>query len=351
MTDCRLRITDYPKISIIILNWNGWEDTIECLESLCQITYPNYEVIVVDNGSEDESIEKLREYCDGKIRVQSKFCHYDPGNKPTRIVEYTREEAEAGGGKEAEIANLPSNRKLIIIKNEKNYGFAEGSNIGMRYALKVSAPNYILLLNNDTVVDKEFLSELVKVAESDERIGIVGPKTGYYDDPEKVWSVGGKINLFTGSIKNVGAGEPCINFEGIKTVDFVSGCSLLIKTEVVRKIGLLDSQYFLYLEETDWNIRAHKHGYISAINCDVRILHKAGVSVEKVKDINYYYFTRNRLILTQKHGGIIHFLTFIPLFLMKFIAQFSFNFLKGEFTRCKYMVEGVKDFVNRSRDL
>jgi GT2 family glycosyltransferase len=88
-----------PKVSIIILNWNGWEDTIECLESLYQITYSNYDVIVVDNGSEDESIEKTKEYAEGKIRVESKFFEYSSENKPIKIIEYTREEAEAGGGR------------------------------------------------------------------------------------------------------------------------------------------------------------------------------------------------------------------------------------------------------------
>ena len=115
-----------PKVSIIILNWNGWKDTIECLESLYQISYPNYDVLVVDNGSEDESIEKIKEYAEGKAKVESKFFEYNPENKPIKIIEYTREDAEAGGGKEKEIMDLPSNRKLIIIKNEKNYGFAGG---------------------------------------------------------------------------------------------------------------------------------------------------------------------------------------------------------------------------------
>ena len=81
ITDNRLRIANYPRVAIIILNWNGWEDTIECLESLYQITYPNYDVIVVDNGSEDESIEKIKEYCEGEIKVESKFFECNPINK------------------------------------------------------------------------------------------------------------------------------------------------------------------------------------------------------------------------------------------------------------------------------
>ncbi|MFV9677706.1 MAG: glycosyltransferase family 2 protein [Methanosarcinales archaeon] len=86
------------KVSIIILNWNGWQDTIECLESVYQITYPRYDVIVLDNGSGDESIEKINEYCKGKIEVESKFFEYSSENKPIKIIEYTREDAEAGGG-------------------------------------------------------------------------------------------------------------------------------------------------------------------------------------------------------------------------------------------------------------
>ena len=98
------------KVLIIILNWNGWRDTIEYLESLYQITYPNYDVIVVDNGSEDESIEKIKEYCEGKIKVESKFFGYPNENKLIKSIEYTRDEAEVGGGKEKEIEDLSSKK-------------------------------------------------------------------------------------------------------------------------------------------------------------------------------------------------------------------------------------------------
>jgi len=136
----------------------------------------------------------IKEYAEGNIVVESTFFEYSSENKPIRIIEYTREEAEAGGGKEEEIADLSSNRRMIIIKNEKNYGFAEGNNIGMRYALKALNPDYVLLLNNDTLVDKEFLGELAKVAESDEKIGIVGAVNYYYDDPRRIWYSGGMMN-------------------------------------------------------------------------------------------------------------------------------------------------------------
>jgi len=109
-----------PRVSIIILNWNGWEDTVECLESLYQITYKNYDLILVDNGSEDNSVDRIKEYCKGKIKVKSRFFEYSDKNKPIKIkiIEYTRDEVEninEGGIEDFE--DLPSNRKLIVIKN------------------------------------------------------------------------------------------------------------------------------------------------------------------------------------------------------------------------------------------
>ncbi|MCE5214153.1 MAG: glycosyltransferase, partial [Methanobacterium sp.] len=102
-----------PKVTIVIVNWNGWEDTIECLKSLYHVNYTNFNIIIVDNHSQDDSVKKIKDYIE--------------------------------------------NKKLILIVNDENYGFAEGNNIGIRYAQKNFNPDYILLLNNDTIVDKEFL--------------------------------------------------------------------------------------------------------------------------------------------------------------------------------------------------
>ncbi len=124
-----------PRVSIIILNWNGWRDTIECLESVFQIDYPNYYVIIVDNGSENESLVKIKDFCLGKIQNPSSLFKYSLDNKPVKVLDYTRQDAESGGGNEDLISYLPSNKRLILIKNEKNYGFSEGNNIAIRYAL------------------------------------------------------------------------------------------------------------------------------------------------------------------------------------------------------------------------
>ena len=277
------------RVSIVILNWNGWEDTIECLESLYQISYPTYDVIVVDNGSADESIQKIRDYCESKIKVKSEFFEYDPDNKPINHIEYTKAEVEVG--KEHEIADLPSNRKLILLKNEKNYGFAGGANIGMMYALKVLKPDYVLLLNNDTSVDQEFLSELIKVAESDEKIGFVGCKS-FYPNGE-IQDTGAFIkpyNLFGVGVKNKVSNN-------IKAVDYISGAALLIKSEVIDEVGLLDEKFFpAYFEESDWSIRAKRNGYKCIYNPKATLIHRVSATAKKLKpDWLYYVWEKNRL--------------------------------------------------------
>jgi len=158
------------KVAIVILNYNGWQDTIECLESVYQIDYPNYDVILVDNASSEDSIVKIKEYCDGKIKVESKFFEYNPNNKPIMVAEYEKNELE-DCSIDPDFRNLPSNRKLILIKNDRNYGFAGGNNIGVRFAMKYLKPEFILFLNNDTVVDEKFLMSLVGKIKDNSIIG------------------------------------------------------------------------------------------------------------------------------------------------------------------------------------
>ncbi len=314
-----------PRVSIIILNWNGWRDTIECLESLYQITYPDYDVIVVDNGSVDESIEKIKEYCEGKIEVNSRFFEYSDKNKPIIIIEYPREEAESCGSNEKEIADLPSNRKLILIKNEKNYGFAEGNNIAMRYALTSFNPDYILLLNNDTVVDKGFLTELVKIADNDE-IGFTGPKTYYYNFNGRrdiINFAGGKLNMWKGKSHHIGGTEIDIGqHDNVRKVDYIEGSCMLVRKEIFTKIGLLDPKYFAYWEETDWCMRGHRAGYKLVYAPKSKIWHKVSSSVNSKTKI--YYLTRNRFWFMEKYATKSQFFSFLLYFF-----GFQFWFISG----------------------
>lgn len=319
----------YPKVSIVILNWNGWKDTVECLESLFQITYPNYDVIVTDNYSEDDSIVKIQEWTEGQIPVESKFVMYNKKKKPIKYIEYTREEAEKGGGKEEVIKDIPSNQHFILIKNEKNYGFAEGNNIAIRYSLKALKPDYILLLNNDVVVDKEFLNELVKVAESSVKIGIVGAVNYCYDYPKRIWYSGGIINWpkckLTDITRNkIDKGQ----FKKIRDVDEVAGSSLLIKTEVIYKIGLLYPNYFFFFEETEWCVKAKKNNYTVYANLNSKIWHKGSVSANTIHGFSEYYLTRNRFIFMQRNANSLQLIAFlIYFFVIQFIYDMSYFFI------------------------
>lgn len=309
----------YPKVAIIILNWNGWKDTIECLESVYQVNYPNYEVIVVDNNSTDDSIQRIKNYAMGSIKVNSKFVKYNPNNKPIHILEYTKEESEKQikVSLEKYFSKLPSYRKLRLIINDKNYGFAEGNNIGIRYAMKILKPDYILLLNNDTVVERNFLVELIKVAESDSKIGIVGPKMYYYDCPNVFWGAGGKVNLYLEHWQRGTNELDKGQFEKIEDVDFIAGAGMLVKREVFERIGLIPTDYFLGWEDIDFCMTAKIYGFRVVYVPRAVIWHKVSASYKRGK-LNYkqvVWGIRNRVIFRYKLLSYPEFLIYLLVFL------------------------------------
>ncbi|HDR72334.1 MAG TPA: glycosyltransferase family 2 protein, partial [Methanoculleus sp.] len=332
-----------PKVAIIILNWNGWKDTLECLESLYQITYPAYEVIIVDNGSEDNSIDHIRDYCAGNCEVTTDFVTYQAETKPIALAEYTRDEIESGGADP--LVDIPSDRKLRIIKNEKNYGCSEGNNIGMRFALNDLNADYILLLNNDVVVDREFLGEMVAVAERDEYIGFVGPKAYFYHDKGVIqYTGGGTVDLRRGV-------SPCIarnerdngNYNRNYEVDYVGGACILVKREVIDTIGLWDDTFFAYWEETDWCLRGKKEGYASMYAWRANIWHKEGAT--SGSGLNTYFMTRNRPYFVRKHTDPVQYTQFL-LYQMGFrfwYTLFLYGIYQRDITKLRYYLMGIND--------
>lgn len=280
--------TNNPKVSVIILNWNGWKDTIECLESLYQIDYPNYDIVLVDNDSKDDSIQRIMDYCKGKLKQKSPFYNYNPKNKPIQIFEYTKEETEKNlQTNKSKYQELPSDKKLILIKNDKNYGFAEGNNIGIRYSLNTLNSHYILLLNNDTVVEKHFLTEMVETGENDDKIAVIGSKTFYYnfnDKTDVLWSVGGTIDLsrYPG-YHDIDLNDKLPTIKNSKIdVDWISGAVLLIKTDMLPS-KLLNSEFFFGCEDVDLCIEMKNKGFKMITNLNAIVWHKAGASKSKVK--------------------------------------------------------------------
>ncbi|MCK5475868.1 MAG: glycosyltransferase family 2 protein [Candidatus Pacebacteria bacterium] len=288
------------KVYIILLNWNGKEDTLECLKSFEKIKYNNYEVIVVDNGSEDDSVSKIRKY-------------------------------------------YP---KINIIENKKNLGFAGGNNVGIEYAIDNCA-DYVLLINNDTIVEEDFLTELVKVGESDEKIGLLGSKIYFHSEKKRIWTAGGKVNWLKNKGTHIGLDEIDVGqYDRIREVGYLTGCCLLIKREVIEKIGGLEESYFLYYEDTDFSLRAQNIGYKCVYVPESKIYHKISRSI-KPGSANYiYYHVRNGLVMARRSGSILVKLALYPYCLILFLKQvIKIIFIPKKRPWAKAVLRGEKDFL------
>ena len=203
------------KVEVIILTWNGKEDTIECLNSLQKVKYDNFDITVVDNASTDDSAEIIA-------------------------------------------AEFPS---VKLIKNNMNLMYAGGNNVAIKEALNGDAV-HILILNNDTILHEDFLEHLVKAFRSDEKVGIVAPKINYYNNRKLIWYAGGFVNFFTGNIYHKGLRKQDDGkYDLSNEVDYATGCCMLIKRELFEKIGLLDEAYYIYTEDVDFSFKAQAAGY------------------------------------------------------------------------------------------
>lgn len=221
-----------PLVYIIILTWNGRDDTLECLKSLQKLEYPNARILLVDNASSDGTTEVVR--------------------KTYRDVE--------------------------IIVNPTNLRFSGGNNTGIKYALEKGA-EYVLLLNNDTVVDHEFLTHLVRQAQENATVGMGGPKIYYYSHPRCIWFAGGKIDLWKGWISHVGIREEDRGqYDSMREVDYLTACCLLVKREVIEHLGMLDERFYMYGEDADWCLRTERAGYTLLYVPSSVIWHKVSVS-------------------------------------------------------------------------
>ena len=302
------------RTAIVILNWNDWKDTIECLESVYRIDYPNYDVILVDNGSTDDSVDRIKDYCKGRAVVDSSFMGSSTGNKPIRMLEHSLESdlIHENTTEDDRLLSLPSNSRLILIRNGKNCGYAEGNNIGIRYALKNLSPEYILLLNNDTVVDQRSINELVATFSGDSRIGAVEPLVYCYDNPTCVqFSGGGRIDFYRGA---------CIEDIHPKRgendkVGCLTGCCFLVSRELIENVGVMDPDFFLYWEEADWSVRMLRSGFKILFNPSARIWHKGGNTTRKIGEVTFYYSMRNRILFMRKHASNLHLFCFSFVFL------------------------------------
>jgi len=250
-------MNDAPSVFIIVLNYNGRKYLKDCLSSLVSQTYENYSVIVCDNASTDDSIEYVKR-------------------------------------------NFPS---TIIIQNKENLGFAKGNNVAIKFALKQGA-DYIFLLNNDTISEKDLIERLIKVAKTNNNIGIVGPKILDIRNTSFVQEIGWTCDIFGFpiAIREEESGK-----QTISEVFYVSGCAMLIKKEVLNKVGLFDEEYFMFAEDLDLCWRAQLAGYLVFVDRAARVYHASGgsitggiISARVIKERSYTTNVR-RIFLREKN--------------------------------------------------
>lgn len=296
---------EWPKVAIIILNWNGWKDTIECLESLLRIEYPNYQIMVLDNGSIDGSLQKIRSWALGETAVKSTFIQADLNSNSARWKDSEQPPVQSEGlvdGKEWPI-NGSDHARLILFQSKENLGFAAGNNALIAFALRDPVVEYIWLLNNDTSIPAGSLSALVKDLMIDSGLGIISPKICYYSDPERIWFAGGRLRLIRATGSNTGLGEKDgDSYRGILPCTFITGCAMLLKREVFESIGLFDPLYFLYEEDADISMRAINAGWRLAADLDTVVYHKVSSAVgSDPLPMQTYYISRNRPYFSAKH--------------------------------------------------
>jgi len=261
-----MMINSISKIYAIVLTLNNYSDTYDCIKSLMKSRFPLAGIVVVDNHSTDESIQKL----------QKKLYKKD---------------------------------QIYIILNKDNFGFAAGINIGIRFALKRGA-EYIFLINNDTIVDPLCVELLISELEKNPYNGIAGPRIFYHNKPNKIWHGGGYFNkLKTGIIipeKNKFNDE--LDDE-IKKVSFLTGCCMLIKKDIFKKVGFFDERYFMYEEDVDFCFRITRKGFNILYVPKARVWHKiSSILKDRTSPFVFYNLSKNRLIFLRKNFSFFYFL-------------------------------------------
>jgi len=332
------------KVYILLLNWNGWKDTIECLESVFRIDYPDYQVILCDNDSRDGSMDHIKAWAEGKLASTVpdhnplRRFSFPPIAKPIYYVEYNRKQAEAGGHED------DAKARLILIQTGANLGFAGGNNVGLRYALARDDFDYVWLLNNDTVIKPDALTKMIERMMVKPDAGICGSKIPYYHQPDKIWALGGATYNKWGAIPRCiglsqNADKHYDRWEVESKMDYIAGASMLVSKPFLHHVGLLCEDYFLYFEELDWAVRA-KGQYTLAYAPESIVYHKVGASTDTIdkptekrpRSIDYMY--RNRLLFTRK---------FYPLALPSVFLRLWFEKLKSACTvNIKKLWKGVR---------
>ncbi|TWP29033.1 glycosyltransferase family 2 protein [Apibacter muscae] len=312
---------------IILLNYNGYEDTIECLESLLKLKIINYQIIVIDNSETNTSINYFQKWAKGEREsIVTSF--------PSIIYPLQEKPIDCIFIEENELINFKKN-KIIFTKAKENKGFAAGNNIALHYILKYgNKDSFIWLLNNDTIVENNTLSSLIACYEKDKSVGILGAKLLYYYEPSKIQTIGGKFHPKFYYPYLVGEGLKATINKLEEKIDYAIGASLFVSYENLNKIGVLCEDYFLYYEELDWSYRAKQEGLKTDWCPEAIVYHKEGKSIgtssnhKKRSILSQKHMFRSRKIFCEKYYKI-SFQFYTSTFLMFFNRIRRFNFTEA----------------------
>ena len=247
-----------PFVYIIVLNWNNYPDTEECLTSINELEYSNSRILVVDNASTDGSMSRIME-------------------------------------------SFP---EVETIQNDDNLGFATGNNVGIQYALSKGA-EYVLILNNDTIVDKYMLSRMLEYPQREN--SIMAPKVYYHAEPNKINSLGTKMNWFRLRPEIGSCGQTDIGqFDRVLNVDILVGCALLISRRIIKNVGLFDEAFCMIHEDADLCLRNIEAGNNNTVIPGAIMYHKASATLGKHSEVGSYYSIRNFLYLTRKRASFLN---------------------------------------------
>jgi GT2 family glycosyltransferase len=328
-------------VYVVLVNFNGWADTIECLESVLRSDYPNTRVVVVDNGSADGSLEKLMEWADGTRPPPSprnpSLSHLTspPVTKP---IEYVCIPARRGTHRLRDAVWPP----VTFIACPENLGFAGGNNVALRLLLEAHSDGYACLINNDMVAAPAAVRALVDAIESDPKLGAVGGLILDYYQTDEVQAVGGgRMSRLSGMTDMYGAGWRRDQVRAPEALGYVSGGWLLSRSDTLRDVGLMDETYFLYAEDADWGERMRNRGYRLGCAVDALAWHKGSQTTVAGSPLQDYYLVRSSLMFVRKHAP--QFTPFAAAYLM--VRCFFPKIVRRQWGRARSVMKAYADYA------
>jgi GT2 family glycosyltransferase len=282
------------KVAVIIVNWKKYTITSKCIESVFKCNYSNYEIILVDNESDDSKLSTLKR------------------------------------------------KNITTISNSKNEGFSKANNQGIDYAIKNNF-DYILMLNNDTIVKSNLIDVLVRTAQA-KKISTIQPLILNHNG-QKIWNGGGKINYFFGTFFSSNKAS-----NSYKIIDWFTGCCCLFETKLFLEIGKLDERFFAYYEDVDLSLRIKKNGYKIGFTSQTELIHLESAS-SKLETSNegslnpyvHYLNIKNHVLVFRKHIKMFNPIGFIIFQIIKILSYSSYFILRFRFTKLKMVFNGVRD--------